>query len=93
MKRRRRVERQRWAMDQTRAVHAEGRWSETNIEGPKRFEGVLRRRSGRRGTIATSRVQAFPTPGDFRIDNIQGKAAYERRARRSGQWRRAPPRW
>ncbi len=54
-------------------------WSETNVEGEKRFEGTLPQPQAVAGYYRDIIVLAFPTPGDFRIDNIKGKAAYERR--------------
>ena len=54
-------------------------WSETNAEGSKRFEGTLPQPQAVAGYYRDITVLAFPTPGDFRIDNIEGKAAYERR--------------
>jgi hypothetical protein len=54
-------------------------WSETSLEGSKRFEGTLPQPETVAGYYRDITVLAFPTPGDFRIDNIQGKAAYERR--------------
>ena len=53
-------------------------WSETNVAGPKRFEGVLQQAQAIAGYYRDITVLAFPTPGEFRIANIQGKAAYER---------------
>ncbi len=52
--------------------------SETNLEGPRRFEAVLPQPQAVAGYYRDITVLAFPAPGDFRIDNIQGKAAYER---------------
>jgi hypothetical protein len=54
-------------------------WSETNVEGPKHFKGTLPQPQAVAGYYRDITVLAFPTPGDFRIDGIQGKAAYERR--------------
>jgi len=53
-------------------------WSETNVEGPKRFDGMLPQPEVVAGYYRDINVLAFPTPGEFRIANIQGKAAYER---------------
>ncbi len=53
-------------------------WSETNVEGPKRFEGLLPQAQAVAGYYRDITVLAFPTPVEFRIANIQGKAAYER---------------
>jgi hypothetical protein len=52
-------------------------WSETSVEGPRRFEETLLQPKAVAGYYRDITVLAFPTPGDFRIDNIQGKAAYE----------------
>lgn len=53
-------------------------WSETSVEGPKRFEGVLPQPEVVAGYYRDITVLAFPSTGNFRIENIQGKAAYER---------------
>jgi hypothetical protein len=55
-------------------------WSETNLEGPKKFDGTLPQPQAIAGYYRDIAVLAFPTTGEFRIDNIQGKAAYERRS-------------
>jgi hypothetical protein len=54
-------------------------WSETTLEGPKQFDRMLPQPQAVAGYYRDIAVLAFPTPGEFRIDNIQGKAAYERR--------------
>ncbi len=54
-------------------------WSETTAEGSSRFEGTLPQPQVVAGYYRDIAVLAFPATGDFRIDNIQGKAAYERR--------------
>jgi hypothetical protein len=54
-------------------------WSETPVEGSKRFEGALPPPQTIAGYYRDIVVLAFPTPGNFRIDNLPGKAAYERR--------------
>jgi hypothetical protein len=66
-------------------------WSETDLEGPKRFDGTLPQPSAVAGYYRDITVLAFPTPGDFRIDNIQGKAAYERRGVGSAVEKKVPP--
>jgi hypothetical protein len=66
-------------------------WSETNLEGPKRFEGMLPQPQAVAGYYRDITVLAFPTPGDFRIDNIQGKAAYERRGVGAASERKLTP--
>ena len=53
-------------------------WSETTLEGSKKFEGTLAKPETVAGYYRDITVLAFPTPGNFRIDNIKGKAAYER---------------
>lgn len=55
-------------------------WSETAVEGSKRFEGTLPQPKAVAGYYRDIAVLAFPAVGDFRIDKIQGKAAYERQA-------------
>jgi len=54
-------------------------WTETNLEGPKSFEGTLPQPETAAEFYRDIAVLAFPTPGDYRIDDIQGKAAYVRR--------------
>ena len=54
-------------------------WSETVVTGPARFEGKLPQPETIRGFYRDIAVLAFPTPGDYRIDGIKGKALYERR--------------
>jgi hypothetical protein len=66
-------------------------WSETSVEGPKRFDGTLPQPSAVAGYYRDITVLAFPTPGDFRIDNIQGKAAYERRGDGAASEKKLPP--
>jgi hypothetical protein len=66
-------------------------WSDTNLEGPKRFEGMLPQPQAVAGYYRDITVLAFPTPGEFRIDNIQGKAAYERRGVASAGEAKLPP--
>ena len=52
-------------------------WSETNIAGPLKFEGALVQPKGVAGFYRGIAVQAFPTPGPYRIDKIKLKAGYE----------------
>ena len=66
-------------------------WSETSLEGLKRFEGPLPPPEAVAGYYRDITVLAFPTPGDFRIDNIQGKAAYERRGIAPAAETKLPP--
>jgi hypothetical protein len=54
-------------------------WSETLLAGPKRFDGALKQPEAVRGYYRDIAVLAFPTPGDYRIAEIKGKALYERR--------------
>jgi hypothetical protein len=53
-------------------------WTETKVEGPKRFEGVLLPPQANHGFYRDIAVLAFATPGDFRIDKIEGKAEFGR---------------
>jgi len=53
-------------------------WSETKVDGPKRFEGVLPPPKANHGFYRDIAVLAFQTPGDFRIDKIEGKAEFGR---------------
>jgi (4-O-methyl)-D-glucuronate---lignin esterase len=55
-------------------------WSETHIEGPKKFDGILPQPQAVAGYYRDIAVLAFPTRGKFRIANILGKAAYQRRS-------------
>jgi hypothetical protein len=66
-------------------------WSETTVEGPKRFEGTLPPPQAVAGYCRDIVVLAFPAPGEFRIDNIQGKAAYERRGVGATSEKKLPP--
>lgn len=66
-------------------------WSETNLAGPKRFAGTLPQPQAVAGYYRDITVLAFPAPGDFRIDNIQGKAAYERRGVGAASGRKLAP--
>jgi hypothetical protein len=51
--------------------------TETNLEGPRRFEGALRQPQPVAGFYRDITVLAFPTPGPYRIDNIKVKACYD----------------
>ncbi len=53
-------------------------WTETDVDGPKRFDGTLPQPKAEHGFYRDITVLAFPAPGAFRIDHIRGKAAYER---------------
>lgn len=53
--------------------------SESQVTGPTRFEAALPAPQSRLDFYRDISILAFPTPGaDFRIPNIQQKAAYER---------------
>ncbi|HWQ92611.1 MAG TPA: glycosyl hydrolase [Clostridia bacterium] len=52
-------------------------WSETNANGPRHLEVVLPQPETVAGYYRDIQVLAFPTPGDFRIDRIRAKAAFE----------------
>lgn len=52
-------------------------WTETNITGPLKFEGTLAQPKAIAGFYRDIAVQAFPTPGPYRIDKIKVKAGYE----------------
>ena len=53
-------------------------WSTTNLEGPRRFEGVLAEPQEVADFYEDIAVLAFPTPAEYRIENIQAKAAFIR---------------
>ena len=46
-------------------------WSTTQVEGPRRFEQVLPEPQKVAGYYEDIAVLAFPTPADYRIDDIQ----------------------
>jgi len=52
-------------------------WSETNVVGPAHFEAVLAQPKTVAGFYRDITVYAFPSPGEYRIDRIRAKAAYE----------------
>ncbi|HEY3411554.1 MAG TPA: glycosyl hydrolase [Armatimonadota bacterium] len=52
-------------------------WSETSLAGPQRFEGTLPQPQTVAGFYRDIEVLAFPTPGPYRIPDIQVKAAYQ----------------
>src|SRR5664279_2902172 len=52
-------------------------WTETNLEGPQHFEGALPQPQAVAGFYRDIAVQAFPTPGDYRIAQIEFKAGYQ----------------
>ncbi|MHB8520343.1 MAG: glycosyl hydrolase [Limisphaerales bacterium] len=51
-------------------------WTETNLEGPRRFDGALPQPQTVAGFYRDLAVLAFPTTGPYRIDNIKVKASY-----------------
>lgn len=53
-------------------------WTETQVTGPKRFDGLLPQPPAVANYYRDVAVLAFPTPGDYRISDIQGKAAFLR---------------
>src|SRR5512143_3490622 len=54
-------------------------WTEAEVKGPARFEGLLAQPEAVRGYYRDIAILAFPKVGDFRIPDIKGKASYERR--------------
>ena len=52
-------------------------FSETNIQGPIQFEGLLAQPETIAGYYRDISVMAFPVPGSYRIDNIKVRGAYE----------------
>ncbi len=52
-------------------------FSETNIQGPVRFEGVLAQPETVARYYRDISVTAFPVPGAYRIENIKVRGAYE----------------
>jgi len=55
-------------------------WSEVTLEGPQRFDGTLPQPQAVAGYYRDIAVLAFPTPAEFRIRNIEAKAAFVRDA-------------
>ncbi len=53
-------------------------WSETGLEGPEEFTGTLPTPPTVAGYYRDIAMLAFLTPGSFRLENIQAKAAYKR---------------
>jgi len=51
--------------------------SEVGVEGPKHFEDTLKQPETIAGFYRDIAVLAFPTPGSYRIDNIDVKACYK----------------
>ncbi len=54
-------------------------FTETPVEGPKHFEGVLPQPPTVGGYYRDIALLAFPTPADYRIPDIEGKSALVRR--------------
>lgn len=52
-------------------------WTEMELEGPQHFEGALPQPKAVAGFYRDIAVQAFPTPGPYRIENIHVKASYQ----------------
>jgi len=52
-------------------------WTETNVEGPKHFDGTLPQPQAVAGFYRDIAVLAFPSTGSYRIENIQVKACYQ----------------
>ena len=52
-------------------------WSETEVEGARRFEGPLAAPPATAGYYRDIAVLAFPATGKYRIENIAVKAAYQ----------------
>jgi hypothetical protein len=57
-------------------------WTETELTGPQRFAGVLPQPQAVAGFYRDIAVQAFPAVGDYRIPDIESKAAFQRRRSR-----------
>jgi hypothetical protein len=53
-------------------------WTNTQVEGPRRFEQVLPEPQKVADYYQDIAVLAFPTPAEYRIENIQAKAAFIR---------------
>jgi hypothetical protein len=53
-------------------------WSTTNLEGPQHFEGVLATPEKVADFYEDITVIAFPTPAEYRIEDIKAKAAFVR---------------
>lgn len=56
-------------------------WTETEVEGPKRFEEALPQPEAVAGYYQDITVLAFPAVGDYRIADINGKSALVRQDR------------
>ncbi|MCX6895688.1 MAG: glycosyl hydrolase, partial [Verrucomicrobia bacterium] len=53
-------------------------WTETNVTGPQRFEGKLLRADDPAGFYRDVAVLAFPAGDDYRLSDIEVKAAYSK---------------
>ena len=53
-------------------------WTETHVTGPARFDAVLPQPQAVAGFYRDIAVLAFPTPGEYRIPDIEGKSAVVR---------------
>jgi (4-O-methyl)-D-glucuronate---lignin esterase len=51
-------------------------WSETNLEGPRHFDGALPQPNTVAGFYRDIAVLAFPETGSFRLDHIEVKAGF-----------------
>ena len=54
-------------------------WSETEVQGPNRFEGILAQPQAIAGYYRDIAALAFPSCGAYRLEDIQGKTALVRR--------------
>jgi hypothetical protein len=54
-------------------------WTETEVQGPTSFDGVLPEPPKVAGYYRDVAVLAFPTPSDYRIEDIEGKSSLVRR--------------
>jgi hypothetical protein len=54
-------------------------WTETDLQGPRRFDAKLAQPAADHGYFRDIAVLAFPAPGTYRIADIKGKALYERK--------------
>jgi len=54
-------------------------WTETSVQGPTHYDGHLPQPPTVAGFYRDIAVLAFPTPGDYRIPDIEGKSALVRR--------------
>ena len=53
-------------------------WTETKVEGPKKFDGTLPEPAKVANYYRDITVLAYPTPEDYRIPDIDGKAGFHR---------------